>query len=309
MDMPSVESVTAILNGGTPAEEPKVVAQATPEATPSETPADPAAKPDETPQPQQPAPDVTTTIAARIKESGARQFFESLPDDVKEQLGAELYPGLHRVLSKRTNEAATLRAEMQATSAALQTNIERALASQMDELMTAGLNEEDKKAYVERKELERLRKDQEAKAKGPQQPEVDPAQYAEAQRKMEYAWSLVDRAGLPRDPNHPEVRALDFAWDEPDFGKAMQRLSRSISSKTSGKAAAAAAPNGASNDEAVKKLAAEMAQRIVQDELKKAGILKADTGRPGSATGGGPPTSMRSAREATIRLLQEAGGR
>lgn len=315
MPMPPLDEVTKALN----ATEPEAPAPAAPPQTSTPAPAaaapvpqTPASNEPSTPPASTPAPDVTALVSEEIQKAGARAFFEALPEDVKERLGAELYPGLHRVLSKRTTDLKSRDKEVEA----LKGVIEQKLEEKFDEFLTTGLDESGRKEYFARKAVTKaLQPKPTAPAtKEPEQPaaaQPDPEAVRIAEQKFDYAWSLIESAGLPRDPRDPRVQSLDFAWDEPDFDKAMQRLARSVQkvARTGKPIPPATAPANATapvaDAETVKKLAAEMAEQIVTQKLKDAGLLSADTSRAGTGAGGAAPTTMSEAKTAARKLIEE----
>lgn len=315
MALPDTSAVVDALNAAEVEQAPAAAPeQQAPVEQPSgdEAPKAPDGQPTPVPPDGEPQPsDPVASYSALIKDKGAKAAFDLLPDDVKEQIAAEMYPGVHRAMSKK--EAARVVAEQKLEQ--VQNTITKVVNDRFDELMTQGLTDEDKKSYFDRKRIAELDEAEKAKATAKPSPE-DIAAMEEAQTKMEYAWSLIEKAGLPRDPNDPRVRSLDFAWDEADFGKAMQRLTASIKKTpsspngkaTTGVATPAAAPSP--DLETVKKMAAEMAAEQVRAELRRLNILKPDNGRPGAASGTKPPRSMQDAvAEARSIIERELPGR
>lgn len=310
MPLPDTSTVIEALNAGV-VDEPQVApAPAAPVQTPSgdeaskvvdgETPATPA------PTDQAAPSDPVATYSALIKEKGAKAAFDLLPDDVKEQIAAEMYPGVHRAMSKKERDRVAARQELDG----LKTDISKVVNDRFDELMTQGLTDDDKKAYFDRKRLAELDDLQKAGGKKPTPEETQAME--EAQQKMEYAWSLIEKAGLPRDPNDARVRTLDFAWDEADFGKAMQRLNASLrkAPASAEKPVGVATPAPSPSDEAVRKMAAEMAATTVREELKRLNLLQPDNGRPGAASGASKPRTMTDAVAEARRIIeQEVPGR
>lgn len=313
MPLPETSKIVDALNAGDVVEQTPPAPEGTP-ATPLPT-SDEASKVVDGQTPTTPAPTEPTTASdpiaaysALIKDKGAKAAFDLLPDDVKEQIAAEMYPGVHRAMSKKERDRVAARQELDG----LKTDISKVVNDRFDELMTQGLGDEDKKAYFDRKRLAELDDLQKQGANRKPSPEQEAAA-EEAQQKMEYAWSLIEKAGLPRDPNDPRVRALDFAWDETDFGKAMQRLNASIRKAP----ASAERPNGVAtpstaspSDEAVRKMAAEMAATTVREELRRLNLLQPDNGRPGAASGSQKPRTMTDAvAEARSIIERELSGR
>lgn len=312
MPFPETSAVVDALNAAdaplTPAPIPDGAAPVEPTPSGDEAPKTPDAPPTPAPTETVQPSDPVLAYSALIKEKGARVAFDSLPDDVKEQIAAEMYPGVHRAMSKKEGQRVAAEGKLEQ----VQNTISKVVNDRFDELMTQGLNDEDKKAYVDKKRLAELDEQQ----KAPKQPAPhEVAAMEEAQSKMEYAWNLIEKAGLPRDNNDPRVQALDFAWDEVDFGKAMQRLNASLrksSTPTGPKPAPGVATSAAVSPdmEAVKKMAAEMAAQQVRKELLRLNILKPDNGRPGAASGKQPVRSMQDAvAEARSIIERELPGR
>lgn len=254
-------------------------------ATPTETPkVDPAG--------------VVDTLKAVISEKGARAFIEGLPEELVDKFQEELYRNLHRKLSARTNERDQERREREA----LRQGLEKTIETKFDELLTHGMTDDAKKKYFDEKRLRRLDMAEREQQKGPP-PEV----LEVARQRLGTAWRIITEAGLPADPNDERVRSLDWATDETDFDLAMARLeasARKAARKQSATPATSASPAASPDEEAVKKMAREMAQTIVQEELKKAGVLSVDSGRPGAGAGGAAsPKTWDEARKAAMNEL------
>lgn len=263
---PSVSDVTAAI--ATDSEE-------TPTATDVEATAE-AEKQEEATSPEAAAPSPTETtapegpsdiIARLIAEKGIDAFLDALPEDAVDRAGQKGNKNWHRRINERDNQIRVLRQEIAASAAATQ----QAVENKLDELITSGMSDEDKKAHAEKRELERHRANERARQQAPVDPLEDPA----TQRMIALGWDVVQEAGLPADPNDPKVRKVwEAGWNEPDPRAGIAKMRA---------AAQAYKPKPAPDTETVTKLATEMAEKIVQQRLKKE-LLSTDNGRAGGSS-------------------------
>ena len=312
MEFPSVTSVTdalkSILTSNEPAEttgsEPVVEAAPDEKNDDTSEPSQPDATQDE--QKQTPAPvtpsDPASVVVGIVKEKGIGALLEILPADVREELRKAEYPKLHQTLSESRKEAALARKEGAAEIAAL----ERKFDERIDELLTAGMSDEEKQARKDAKDLAELRKEKaEPKPRGP----VSAQEVSQAIAATPFApafWETVSEIGLPKDPANPQVRAFyeaslkatNRAATVEDAIDLMRTLAPNFKAK--------ADPTPADD---IEKRVTEMVEKRLED-IKKRGLLSADTGKPGAS--GGTKRSGNSwddAHAGLVEGLERARGR
>jgi hypothetical protein len=302
MDFPNVSEVAEAIKGAFAApsseattEAPAQEAQA--EATPTE--AGEATAPASAPSTEPAAASVTesasTTAAKFISEKGARAFIAELPEEVKEQLGPELNKAWYKRLNERDAQFRALEAKQAAEAEATRAYLDKRL----EELVTSGMSAEDKKAYLDNKELERLRA-KESKAK------ETPAELTEQEVQAMLAqhpvtaefWKAVADAGLPRSVDDPRVAAIwQQAYHEPTPQAAVAKI-RSL--------AAAHKPQPKESAPDIDKLVAERLEAALDKKLKSMGLLKSDTGKPGVGGSEKPSTSWEAARKSAEQAMRES---
>lgn len=238
----------------------------------------------------------TTTLAEQIKTKGAKAFFEELPAEVKEEFWSESYRKLHQTLSAerkaRENDARQNAAQVAA--------IEQRIDSRLEEILTAGMSDEEKATRAEKRELDRLRA--ETKKPEPQ----DPLQNPEVRARINEGWAVIEAAGLPKDPNDPRVKAVwAEAWEESDPEAGLTKM-RTAASKHGKKTEPKSEPKPEVD---IDKLVAERVAKAL-DERLKGSLLRTDNGRPGSSGAGQTKANtFDDARKAMEAALIAANGR
>jgi hypothetical protein len=306
MAFPSISSVTdavkAMVAGGTPE---ATTETETEEVTTPTTPAEPAATTTTTTQePEKPAETISpepvaTTISKLVTEKGAAAFLADLPKEVKEQLGPELNKEWYRKLNERDAENRRLSAQM----AEIPGLISKVVADQFDVLRMESMSEDEKKAYLERKELAALReqKDKKAEALTPQE---EAAMVAAHPATQEF-WRIVTEAGLPATPNDPRVASI---WREAFHEKTpAEAVAKMRTLAATHKAKPEAKPQPEDIEAIVQKRVAESLEAALDKKLKGMGLLKSDTGKPGASVNtSNRPKNYDDARSGAIEMLRAA---
>lgn len=325
MAWPSLSSITegvkSAIAGDAQASEPATeaapVAAATPAAPAEAKTTEPAAVASDSPTSTEPAkttePAATTepseplpaALSKFIAEKGVKAFLALLPDEAKEQIGPEVNKKWYTRVNQADAENRALREQL----AALPAVIQQQLDERFDALLTAGMSDEDKKAFTERKELERLRAQDKAIREQPAPLSREQQQALVANHPTTAAfWQIVSEAGLPQSTDDPRVRAVwQEAFNAPTPEAALATMRAAAAKHTKKADDPKPAPVDA---DAVKKLAVEMAEQMVTERFKKAGLLAADTGKPGGSGGvSDKPKTYAEARKATEQYLRENLGR
>lgn len=264
-----------------------------------------------------PTPGATAAAASDLKDlgklisdKGAKAILDALPEDTRIELGRQLYPRLHKTLSNRVDlskaDGAVIMQALERTG--------RSLEEFRDEVMTAGLDDSGKAAYRAAKEA-RMRAQAE---RTPTAGELTEAQVAVRDERYATVWREIVAAGLPADRADADVRAIwtdlmvedSPLYHETDFSRVLEHVrtkSADLASKRSkkpGDAPAGSAPAGYISRSDAERLVADG----VREALITAGVLTADTGRPGGAAEGTPakPKTMDEARLSSLRRLEEA---
>lgn len=256
----------------------------------------------ETQAPESSQPETThATVARLVQEKGARAFLADLPEDVRKQLGPELNKEWYTRLNERDNENKRLSAQV----SQIPDLISKVVADQFDAIRMESMSEEDKKGYLERKELDRLRAAEKTKE--------NPVLLTSEQMRDVFAgtplaptfWQTVKDVGLPVDPSNPEVVAF--------FNEVLREFPRTTSAehgtqviKQLATKYRKQAPAPAQDIEAlVAKKVAEALEAAVDKKLKSMGALRADTGKASSVPGKAP-TSWDQARKESEEELRKA---
>lgn len=276
MAFPSVsdiaESIKGIVSGPsddstTETEAPAEVTNDEPKATEPTTTI--VQEPETAPVETSPEP-LSASVAKVISEKGARAFISELPEEIRKQLGPELNKEWYTRLNERDAENRRLAQQVGQIPAL----ISKVVADQFDAIRLESMSEEDKKVYLEKKELAELRS--KAQEKEPALTEQDRAAMVAQHPATAEFWRVVQDAGLPASPDDPRVAAIWRAAYHETTPEAAVAKFRALASahKTQAKP----------KDETVTKAQlAELVEAEVQKRLK--GTLKADTGRPGSSAG------------------------
>ncbi|MCR4339259.1 MAG: hypothetical protein NUW01_05145 [Gemmatimonadaceae bacterium] len=260
-------------------------------------------QPDEvtTTQDEEPAAPVETspdpTAIAQFIDKDAKSFFESLPDATKEALRPVVNRKYYDTENAKTRELNILRAQV----ADIPTLVQKVVADQFDVIRMEAMSEDERKAFVEKKEVAALR----AKAKEAEPKLLSPIELRDvfAQTPLAPAfWEAVKEAGLPEDPNNPEVNAF--------FNDVLREFPRTTSADHgiqvirdfSQKYRKAKQPKESDVEALIAKQVAERVEAEVQKRLK--GTLKADTGRPGASAGTTQPKTYAEARKGAEELLR-----
>lgn len=325
MEFPGIDRITALLAGGKTEEAPDPKADDTAAADAAKVAADreaedaqaaadkeaaktgdEATRKSEDGAPQEPSVEEAVAALGKVlaitdektRERASRRLIESLPEQIRDQFEQALYKGLHRKLSERDSAHERVMDEQNARYTRLE--------SQLEELLTSGMTDDELK-------VRRERKDAEFKA------QRDTAAAASA-ANWSRALSIVEAAGYPYDPTLPweqqdsRLLALDWAPQEPDAQKALARLTRSViaAGPVDGQARTvpklAAAKTRTMTEEEIE---AEVDRRA-NDKIKRRGLLRADTGRPGGGTslpGKDLKGDWKATRDEAEKQLVEALGR
>lgn len=308
MPWPTVSEVAESVEAGLSSE-----GDSTPEANDVDTSAaeDATTVPTEEPAATtQDAEDTTTTeaktespsdlIARLITEKGAAAFVAELPEDVREKIGPEVNKSWYTKLNQRDQEIRSLRTEMAAQTEAVREVVER----KFDELLTSGMSEDDRRVFFEKKELERLRAES-AKPKAPSSEDVQRA--VTGSPVFREFWKTVSEAGLPSDPNDQRVQAIwQAGYYDADPATAITKMRNAA-----GQFVKKPEPKKEEDLTAlIEKKASEIAERKLEERLKKSGLLSVDSGRPGA---GGPtktnPNDREALRRDVERMLRESATR
>lgn len=299
MDFPIISDIAAMLRGESsdaPAESTSTDAvEATDAATTTteSTEATPAGAPQtETPPVATTTPEAPT-VAGLLSTKGAAALIAELPDDLRDQLGSELNKTWYKRLNQRDAEIRRLEAAQAQSAEAIQSHIDKRL----DEILTSGMTEEDRKAYVDRKELEK-RREAEAKVKTAANPLEDP----QVQQHLAAGWSVVKDAGLPIDASDSRVKAVwAEGWNAPDPESGLSAM-RAAAKRVTTPVAPKADPVVD-----IDKLVNERLEVAMDKKLRAMGILKSDTGKPGSGGTSKPNNSWDAARQGAEEMLRDAG--
>lgn len=301
MEFPIISDIAAMLRGESsdaPAESTSEtpVTEVTAETTTTDsTEVTPAGAPStETPPVTTSTPEAPT-LAGLLKTKGAAALIAELPEDLRDQLGPELNKVWYKRLNQRDAEIRRLEAAQAQSAEAIQSHIDKRL----DEILTSGMTEEDRKAYVDRKELEK-RREQEAKVKTPENPFENP----QVQQHLAAGWSVVKEAGLPIDATDPRVKTVwAEGWNAPDPETGLSAM------RAAAKRVTTPAPVTPKADPVVDidKLVNERLEVAMDKKLRSMGILKSDTGKPGSGGTSKPNNSWDVARQEAEQEFRDAG--
>lgn len=301
MAFPSISDVTdavkAIVSGPSneattePTEAPTApTEEASATATTTQEPETPAATETSTPEP------LSATVSKVISEKGARAFISELPEDVRKQLG----PELNKEWYTKLNERDATNRQLAAQVAAIPSLISKVVADQFDAIRMESMSDEDKKAYLERKELAELRASKTQEQEKPSEQELA-AMVAQHPVTAEF-WRVVQDAGLPASPDDPRVAAI---WREAYHETTPEAAVAKFRSLAAAHKAQPKAPAQTDIEAIVAKQVAERLEAAVQQRLK--GTLKADTGKPGGAIAtGNRPKTYEEARAGAVEMLRAA---
>jgi hypothetical protein len=301
MPFPIISDIAAMLKGESsdaPAESidtttvEEVAAETTTAETIEETPA--SAPSAESPPVSTGTPEAPT-VAGLLSTKGAAALIAELPEDLRDQLGSELNKTWYKRLNQRDTEIRRLEAAQAASAESIQSHIDKRL----DEILTSGMTEDDRKAYVDRRELEK-RREQDAKAQTTQKNPLDDPQ---VQQHLASGWAVVKEAGLPIDANDPRVKTVwAEGWNHPDPEGGLSAMRAAAKRVTTPTTSAPAAP---SVD--IDKLVSERLEAAMDKKLRAMGILKSDSGKPGSASPTKPNSSWDTARLESEQAFRDAG--
>lgn len=290
MAFPSIGEITALVKDmvSGPSEEatPEVEATAETQETPTEETAAvvPATGQESPTTPQTSATEVDPVKA--ISEKGAKAFIADLPPELIDQLGSELNKKWYARLNERDTKAARLEAQV----ASLPNLIAAAIDDRFDAIRLEAMPEDERKSFLERKELARL-KAKEEQDKKPRNPLEDP----QVVSHIESGWRVLEEAGLPKDPNDPRVKeAWAAGWNATDPATGLAAMSAAAKRVT--------APAPKPEPTFTKSQLAELVEAEVQKRLK--GTLKADTGKPGGSVTSSRPKNYDEARAGALELLR-----
>ena len=282
------------------------------EAQPETTTADP--KPEETAPtsenaddaPKTDAPAPSPNVADYIKSKGVKSFLDELPEDVRKEIGPAVNREWYTKLNQRDAENKQLRAQVEAFPAVVADIVQ----NKLDELRKESMTEEERTAFDEKKELARLKAEKDKPKQDPYKAAEDiNAQVAQTPFAAEF-WKTAQEYGFDPDSDAETLtdiwyRALSFTQRDPDVTTAIDKMKRVVASHPLAKKPAKAE----TKPDDTAKLIAEAVAKGIDAELKRRGILKADTGKPSSGSGTTKPKTYEDARKAAEEDLKAAMGR